>query len=204
MRRGATALAVLAGGCAQLGPGVAPAPDADPVQRFSHAYAQLLPIGRLLDAAAAQDARWPLAEKATLVSAAQLGCMRSALSSAELAPRQRQAARAYAEAHPDTLAADLQVLEAGAARLVGEAMLAGAGAIAAPAPASARETEALAAFAAEPRFAALRHATGLEALVGAGPTADSAQRGRALGQRLLTRFMTEAFLHCHIPVQLLY
>ncbi len=204
VRRGATALAVLSSGCAPVGPGLAPAPGADLVPRFAQAYVQLLPIGRLLDAAAAQDTRWPLADRADWVSAAQLGCMRRALSSAELTPRQHQAARQYAEAYPDTLAADLQVLEAGAARLIGEAMLAGAGAMVAPVPASARENDALAAFVTEPRFATLRRATGLDPLTDAGTGADPAQRGRALGQRLLTRHMTDAFLHCHIPVQLLY
>ena len=202
-RRGGAALALLAGGCAQLGP-QAPAP-ADPVQRFADAYVELLPIGPLLDATAAQDARWPLAEKADMVSAAQLGCMRGALSSTELLPRQRRMAREYALAHPDALAGELQVLEAGAARLIGESMLAGAGVLPAARPATAAETEALAAFATQPRFARLRRATGREHLVGAAsvPT-DPAQRGRALGQQLLVRFMTDAFVQCHIPVKLLY
>lgn len=200
-RRGGLALAVLASGCAPL----APQAPADPVERFADAYTRLLPVGRLLDASAAQDARWPLADKAELVSAAQLDCMRGALSSGELLPRQRQVARDYARAHSDALASELQVLEAGAARLIGEAMLAGAGLLPAAAPATPAETEALAAFATQSRFAGLRRATGLEHLAGAaGAPADPRQRGRALGRQLLTRFMTDAFVQCHIPVKLLY
>jgi hypothetical protein len=200
-RRGGLALAVLASGCAQL----APQAPADPVERFAGAYTRLLPVGRLLDASAAQDARWPLADKAELVSAAQLDCMRGTLSSGELLPRQRQLARDYARAHPDALASELQVLEAGAARLIGEAMLAGAGLLPVAAPATPAETEALAAFVTQPRFAGLRRATGLEHLAGAvGAPADPRQRGRTLGRQLLTRFMTDAFVQCHIPVKLLY
>ena len=203
---GAAACLLLAGGCAHLGDKAPASAVADPVERFAQAQVQLLPVGRLLDAAAAQDARWPLAGKADMVSGAQLACVRRTLSDAEVTARQRQAARDYARAHPDTLADELQVLENGAARLFGEAMLAGAGLIAAPAPATARETEALAAFAAAPRFAALRRASGLDRLIGpaAARTADPARRGSALGQQLLIRSMTDAFLRCHIPVQLLY
>ena len=197
---GATALALLAAGCAQP-----PQAPTDIAERFADAWLQLLPIGRIMDTTAAQDPRWPLAEKAALVSDAQLGCMRAALSSPAVTPRQRQAARDYASAHPDTLADDLHVLESGAARLFGQTMLAGAQGAPAKllAGATPQETQALAAFAIEPRYAALRRATGLEDLIGGG-TQRASQRGRDAGHALLVKAMTDAFLHCHIPVKLLY
>ena len=158
-----------------------------------------------MQAAAAQDPRWPLGDKAALVSDAQLGCMRATLSTPAVTQRQRQAAHDYAQAHPDTLADDLAVLEDGAARLIGQAMLAGAeGTPANPlAGATREETRALAAFVTEPRYADLRRATGLEQLIGGG-TERASQRGRDLGRALLVKAMTDAFLHCHIPVELLY
>ena len=84
-------------------------------------------------------------------------------------------------------------------------MLAGAGH---PGPrlptiATPEETQALAAFATPPRYAALRRATGLDALLGGG-TERAAQRGRDLGHALVVKAMTDAFLSCHIPVKLLY
>ena len=69
--------------------------------------------------------------------------------------------------------------------------------------ATPEETQALAAFATEPRYAALRRATGLDALLGGG-TERAAQRGRDLGHALVVKAMTDAFLSCHIPVKLLY
>ncbi|HOP90054.1 MAG: hypothetical protein KBE90_09975 [Ottowia sp.] len=199
-RRGVTALALLAAGCAQP-----PQTPFDRVQRFADAYVRLLPVGRVMEVAAAQDARWPLGAKADLVSDTQLACMRAGLSSSVVSGRQRQAARDYAQAHADTLDGDLRVLEAGAARLIGDAMLAGAGDPAPRLPTSAtpEETQALAAFATEPRYAALRRATGLDALLGGG-TERAAQRGRDLGHALVVKAMTDAFLSCHIPVKLLY
>ncbi len=201
----AWAAACLLAGCAQ--PPAAPTVSAERLERFATAYMQMLPVGPVMASAAAQDARWPLGDKADLVSDAQLACMRQALSPQAVAARQRQSARDYALAHPDTLDADLRVLEDGAARLIGQAMLAGAerspAAALAGASATPQQTQALAAFATEPRYADLRRATGLDALIGGGQQrAESG--GRALGQALLVRHMTEAFLTCHIPVKLLY
>ena len=197
---GALGLAALLVGCAQ--PPVAPA---DRVERFADAFVQLLPVGRVMDAAAARDARWPLGAKAALVSDRQLGCMRAALSSAAVTPRQRQAARDYARSHADTLDDELQILEAGAAALFGDAMLAAAerrpgGSLAGASPVQA---QALVALMTEPRYAALRHASGLDGLLDGGAER-ARQRGRELGQTLLVRHMTDAFLTCHIPVKLLY
>ena len=200
-RPGAAALAVLAvAGCARVPRG------GDTPDQLADALVRTLPIGAVLDAAAARDPRWPLEDKARLVSAAQLACMRRALSSAEVTPRQRQAAREHARQHPELLADGLQVLEGGAARLIGEGMLAGAGLAPPPAPASARESAALTALATEPRLEPLRRATGLDQLLGArtAPPAERASRGRAFGQRALENLMTDAFLRCHIPVKLLY
>ncbi len=198
----------LVAGCAQAPVAqVAPAAPANRIERFANAYMQLLPVGQVMAAAAAQDARWPLADKADLVSDAQLGCMRQALSPQSVALRQRESARDYARAHPDTLDDDLRVLEAGAARLIGHAMLSGAertpAAVLAGATATPEQTQALAAFATEPRYANLRRATGLDALIGGG-TQRAQRSGRQLGQALLVKHMTDAFLTCHIPVKLLY
>ncbi|MDO5691611.1 MAG: hypothetical protein Q4G70_03895 [Pseudomonadota bacterium] len=195
------ALALLAAGCAQP-----PQAPVDRAERFADAYVQLLPLGRLMDHAAAQDPRWPLAEKAALVSDAQMGCMREALSSRSVTPRQRQTAREYAQTHTATLEADLQVLESGAARLIGNAMLAGAQGHATMADATPAEVDALAAFATEPRFSTLRQATGLDRMLGAHTrnATDARQRGRDAGHALLVKAMTDAFLRCHIPVKLLY
>lgn len=184
----------------------APLPTASEVDRFADAYIELLPVGALMAAAAARDAKWPLGEKASLVSAAQLGCMRQALSPAEINTAQRQLARDYAGAHPGTLVSDLSVLERGAARLIGQAMRQGAGVRdAAPIPpATIEETQALAAFATEPRYATLREATGLKRLAGGGAPGNSTQRGQDIARVLTVKFMTDAFLRCHIPVKLLY
>ena len=182
-----------------------PPTPAQRTEQFADAYVQLLPVGAVMDAAQAADPRWPLGDKAALVSARQLGCMRGRLDSATVTARQREAARQYAEAHPDTLAADLQVLQAGAARLLGQAMRGGRGASADALlqGATPAEVQALVAFTTEARYAPLRHATGVDQLLGGGP-GGAGERGRAMGQALLSQAMTDAFLNCHIPVSLLY
>ena len=197
----AAAVAVLLAGCARL----PLAEPATPTQRFANAYVELLPVGALMQHAAAQDPRWPLGDKAALVSPAQLACMRQAMSPAGIESAQRKLAQAYAEDHPDTLADDLAVLEGGAARLIGQAMREG-GKLPARQPvraASAQESRALIAFANEARYADLRQATGLTQLAG-GEATPTPQRGQDIGRALTVKFLTDAFLRCHIPVKLLY
>ena len=91
------------------------------------------------------------------------------------------------------------------AALFGDAMLAAAerrpgGSLAGASPVQA---QALVALMTEPRYAALRHASGLDGLLD-GVAERARQRGRELGQTLLVRHITDAFLTCHIPVKLLY
>ncbi len=200
-RGGVTVLALLATACAPLPPDA----TADKLERFANAHARLLPIGRMLALAAERDARWPLGDKATMVSSRQLACMRQAMSPAEVEAAQRQRARGYALAHTDALDAELGVLEAGAARVIGESMLAGArGDAPPPAPPTPAEAEAVAEFVSSSQFARLRQATGLDALAGgAGRLVDS-ERGRRLGHALTVPILTDAFLRCHIPVKLIY
>ncbi|QTD46431.1 hypothetical protein [Ottowia testudinis] len=179
---------------------------ATPQERFADAYVELLPLAALMGHSAERDPRWPLGDKARLVSDAQLGCMRRVLSPVEVRTAQRQVARDYAQAHADTLAADLDVLEGGAARLIGQAMREGAGLPAEGerrAHATAEETRALAAFARDARYASLRDATGLTALA-EGVSASAERRGQEIVNTLTVNFLTNAFLRCHIPVKLLY
>ena len=193
------AVAALLAGCARLP--ITGAPSAE--ERFANAYIELLPVGALMDHSAANDPRWPLGDKADLLSDRQMVCMRQALTSNEVDAAQRQLAQAYAQAHPDTLAADLDVLEGGAARLIGQAMRQGAGLRVAERPPTADEARALAAFATDARYANLRQATGLERLAGGAPAAAN-QRGKDISNVLTVKFLTDAFLRCHIPVKLLY
>lgn len=199
-RRACAVPALLLAACA----GGPPTP-AQRVEAFADAYVQLLPVGAVMDAAQAADPRWPLGDKAALVSARQLDCMRGRLDSATVTARQREVARQYAAAHPDTLADDLQVLQAGAARLLGQAMRGGRGSAADAVlqGATPAEVQALVAFTTEARYAPLRRATGVDQLLAGGP-GGARERGRAMGQALLSQAMTDAFLNCHIPVSLLY
>ncbi len=185
-------------GCASLSPDKRSTTD-----RFADAYIELLPVAALMGHAAAKDPRWPLGEKAALVSAAQLGCMRQSLTPAEVEAVQRQTAKDYASAHADTLAADLAVLEGGAARLIGHAMRAGGGMAETAAKPTTEQARALVAFANEARYADLRQATGLTRLAG-GPQSDATERGQDISRALTVKFLTDAFLRCHIPVKLLY
>ena len=197
----AAAVVVLLAGCVRLPLGE----PATPSERFANAYVELLPVGALMQHAATQDPRWPLGDKAALVSQAQLGCMRQAMSPGDIEAAQRELAHDYAKAHPDALADELAVLERGAARLIGQAMREG-GQLPAPQPARAATTEesrALIAFATEARYAGLRQATGLERLAGGEP-APTTQRGQDIGRAITVKFLTDAFLRCHIPVKLLY
>ena len=186
--------------CTALPPAERSVPD-----RFADAYIELLPVAALMAHAAKQDPSWPLGAKAALVSEAQLGCMRRALPPTEVESAQRKTARDYAQAHPDTLATDLAVLEGGAARLIGEAMRSGAGLPSprAPAPATSEQARALVAFSTEARYADLRQATGLARLAGGAP-ASATQRGQDIARVQTVNLLTDAFLRCHIPVKLLY
>ena len=197
----AAALAAALAGCARTPLTESRAPE----ERFADAYVELLPVAALMGQSAERDPQWPLGDKARLVSDAQLACMRQALAPVEVRAAQRNVARAYAQTHADTLASDLEVLEGGAARLIGQAMREGAGLTAegTHVPATAEQTSALAAFAREPRYAQLREATGLTRLAG-GPSAPARERGKDIASALTVKFLTDAFLRCHIPVKLLY
>lgn len=195
---GAACAAALLAGCAHR-------PAANEAERLAAAFGQLLPLSALMDHAAAQDARWPLGKKADLVSARQLACVREALAPEQVSAIQRQKAQDYAQTNPHALADELQVLEGGAAQLVGQAMRAGAGLKVDAQPPTPAQARALASFATEARFARLRRATGLSRL--AGGTHDAAtprQRGQDMARALTVPFLTDAFVRCHIPVKLLY
>ncbi|MFV0679452.1 hypothetical protein [Ottowia sp.] len=196
----APAVVALVSGCVRL-----PAAELLAAQenRFADAYMQLLPVGPVMDAAAEQDSRWPLDKRSALVSTRQLNCVRSGLTSAQITPRQRQSALAYAKAHPDTLMGDLRVLESGAARLFGQSVMQGAGVGPEPVAATSQEKAAITALSTAPEFAPLRRFTGIDQLVD-GAAQDAGQRGRQFGQRLLVPYLTDAFVRCHIPVKLLF
>lgn len=177
------------------------------MQQLAALLAQMLPLGKMMDAQAARDPKWPLEGKVDLVTPEQLACMRHEMSSDGWRQSKLAEAREYAMAHPERVAADLRILQAGAAkvtsRMVHAGLLAKEGEApvdtkAALASVSAKQMHAFVLFAKDPGFAQLRELVGIENSF--NKTREENQKASYdMGVSIGMKFTLRAMDDCKIP-----
>lgn len=197
-------LRVLSAACAlALAPMLAMAgPKEDAlVERLVEAHVMTLPIGRIMQGIAAQDAGWPAGDRED-ITPAQLACLRREISPAGQRVLVRPRMAEYVAADAARAERDLRVIEAGAGQLFGDLVMAGANAEATGEEADAASVMAKASPEAQASFLAFfqadEHAGAREAfgLDGLASRAD----GQDFGARLALQLMQHGFEACDVSM----
>lgn len=180
------------------------------VDELAGLVAKAMPVGEVFDQFIAQDPRWPMGDKASRVSEAQLGCLRQRLSTAGFRELRRGETARFAQRHPDKVAGSIDVLKGGAAEALAESVRLGAeqertGVKADFNALAARYTPGqLSAFVdltSGNKHAALRELIGLDNVVDRNKTAEQNQAaGRQQGQTIGVKLMLGALDHCKVPL----
>lgn len=195
---------------------LAPVASADPARldRLADLLVQAIPMGVLFDGMADEDPNWPMQENPRAISKAQLGCLRGELSSSGYRRAKRAEVVEYAAKHADKIDADIELLEEGAAVLMGKLMLAGAEQERTGVPVSEAELlgqatpEQLAAFMSfmtAPDNAPLRRLAGIGNAFDASATDEENEAsGEAAGSDMVTRVILGAMSACEVPTSVLF
>lgn len=178
-------------------------------EKLAELLVEMMPIGQVFDAIAAQDPAWPMQERPDAVSAEQLACLRGELSSPGYRRTKLGDARAYAEAHGSRVPADIALLEGGASMLFGQLVLAGAapGAVggqdasnAVLAAATPAQLLSFMTVMSDPNHAALRRAAGIgDAIDATRSEKENEKAGYQLGASLVTQLMIKSMDTCQVP-----
>lgn len=182
--------------------------DAARVDRLTHLVVEMMPIGEIFDSLAGMDPNWPVQHKPSAVDKGELACLRDELSQEGQRRAKRREVVRYAAENPGQVAADLAVLERGAAKAFGMLVREGARAeregvaadeAAVLAQLTPAETEAMLALLSEGQYAPLRALAGIGDALDTGKSAEqNEQAGRDLGVDLATRLMFKALDDCDI------
>lgn len=193
----------------------AAAPSDAQVERLTDLVVTAMPFGKVFEMVQAGDPKWPLGDKAGQATPAQLACLRSELSSTGYRRTKRQHVQAYAAAHPERIADDIRLLEAGAAELFGKFVLAGAEGEASGQPAdtdaivakaSAAEGLALTSLATDESNADLRDLIGMGSMFDQMETDKGdamKEKGEARGKQIGVQLMIGAMDTCKLPLSAL-
>jgi hypothetical protein len=181
----------------------------DVIERLTDAVVEAMPIGQIFDLAEAQSPLWPMQQKPEALTGEQLACVRGELSSAGYRRLKRAEVVAYAEANPSRTASDLQLLEAGAATLMGRLVMGGAQAASVGAAfderkvlvdATTAQTLSLMKFFTDPDYAALRKLSGVGDSLSVSKSKDENEAaGKQVGQSLGLQHMITAMGTCKVP-----
>jgi len=208
--RGTVLAALLLASTGAMSAGAANSRDAR-IEHVTDQFVAMLRIGELLDEFAAKDARWPLGEKASGVSADKLKCLRDELSSAGYRRQKDAEVREYyRDASDEQLANDTRVLDAGAAQVMGKLLGAAYDAKragktvdqrAALQGVSGEQMSAMVEFIQAPEFKGLRKLSGLGSTFGgmSGSGADAEDAGKGAGASMVSKIMFKAMDTCAIP-----
>lgn len=199
-----TALALLFAPLAAM----ASAPDAQ-VDKLTDTLVRMLPFGKVLDAAAADDPAWPLQEKADKVSPAQLVCLRKELSSEGYRRNRHAEVAAYAKSNPDRIGGDITLLEGGAASVFRTFIDAGVNEVPGKEKhdpieltksMSAGELMSFMTFIQDAKYAPLRELTGIGDAFDVSKSGEQNEAaGEGVGAELVTKLMLSALQTCEVP-----
>jgi hypothetical protein len=209
--RSALAAAVLATGTAW-----AATPSEAQIDKLTDLVVQAMPFGQVFELVSAKDPNWPLGDKAGKATPAQLACLRGELSTEGYRRNKRKDVVAYAKAHPEDVANDIRLLEAGAAELFGKFVLAGAQGEATGKPAdpeaiaasaTAAQGVSLTALTTDPSHDELRELIGMggmfDTLAAEGDDKQMQAKGEKQGTQLGVQLMLGAMQACELPLSAL-
>jgi hypothetical protein len=171
------------------------------VDELTDAIVSLLPLGEVMEKAAAEDPTWPLQGKADAVSAEQLACLRRELSVEGFRRYKREEVARYAGEHGKRLADDTRLVKE-VAPLFSKLVQAGidakqaggdADAVALMRDASADQMLAMVTLARDPKYRDLRALTGLGESLGENKDDDHAS-----GEMLAVKAMFHGFKSCDV------
>lgn len=184
------------------------------VQRMTDLQVQMMPFGAIFDMLAKADPKWPMQEKPDAVTPGQLGCLRGELSTPGYRRYKQAQVEAYLAANPSRAAAEIALLEQGAAELFGKLVLAGAdgersGVQADPQiilkNASPEQMMSFMTFFGDPNHAELRKLSGLGDAISPGKSAsENESAGEQLGSTITLQVMLKAMSTCEVPTSVLF
>ena len=182
--------------------------DAARVDRFTDLVVEMMPIGEIFETLAGLDPNWPMQHNPSLVDKGELACLRDELSRQGHRRSKRREVVRYLADDPARAAADLAILERGAAKAFGLLVREGAEAerkgtapdeAAILAQLSETEAQAMLSVISEPEFASLRRLAGIGNAMDATKTAEENEAaGREVGADLATRMIYKAVDDCGI------
>ncbi|HEU0152521.1 MAG TPA: hypothetical protein VFQ84_04150 [Arenimonas sp.] len=212
-RRCMTALVASAAGLLMALPAAAE-PAGARVARLTDLVVETVPMGEVLGRLAATNPDWPLQENPDLVSAGQLACLRDELSEGGYRRMKRTEVVAYVAEDAARADADIALLEAGAAWMMRQLMLAGVEEERTGIPFDEAQIMAQASEAQLGAFmqmmtgeeqASLRVLLGIGEAYDAGRSADENEAaGEQAGGDLATRIVLKAMANCSIPTSVLF
>jgi hypothetical protein len=147
------------------------------VDRLTDLVVEMVPVGKIMGMVAGTNPKWPMHDNPGTVDDRQLACLRGELNDASYRRMKRAEVADYVIDHPDSVDAQIALLESGPARFFGLSALGGArsrllgekfDADALERTASTAELEAVERVAGAAEYRELRDLSGLTVLLNAG------------------------------------
>ena len=180
------------------------------IERLTDSMVVLMPFGTIFGTLAAADPAWPVMDKIDEVSARELVCLRGELSAQGFRRYIKGLVKAYADANPARLDADIALVESGVAEMFGKLVLAGAegertGVQVMPeevlAGYSATQMESFMAFFTDEKYAGLRQVAGMDNAFDQNRTAkENEAAGEQQGADLAGKLMARAIDTCGVEI----
>lgn len=178
--------------------------------RLARAASALMPLGRVLEAAAAEDPKWPINEKPDALDATQLACVRQNLRQPQFEAMMTKRAEDYVRDNPARVADDIAILEGGGgqlfARMINEGIAAGrekrqVDIVKVVGASKPDEIAGMMTLANDTRYQPLRE------LIGFNQSISNGETGKAAGESAALTFMlpmlTGAMTTCNVPASAL-
>ena len=178
--------------------------------RLARAASNLMPLGRVLEAAAAEDPKWPINDKPDAMDATQLACVRQNLRQPQFEAMMTKRAEDYVRDNPARVADDIAILEGGGgqlfARMINEGIAAGrekrqVDIVKVVGASKPDEIAGMMTLANDPRYQPLRE------LIGFNQSISNGETGKAAGESAALTFMLPmlmgALTTCNVPASAL-
>ncbi len=186
----------------------------DSIDKLTDLIVTTVPMGYIFDALAKKDVNWPVQDNPEKISAIQLACLRSDLSSAGYKRNKAKDVTEYAKKNPSRIQGDIELLNSGAAFLMNRFMVAGSEQELTGVPvdenriiseANITQVTAFMNFMTKPEFAVLRDLAGVGSAVDMTKSeSENNDAGKQTGANLAMNLMLRGVGNCNIPPSALF